>query len=121
MINALGIGHEWNDAFLDDLTGLSGGTTLFASTKKDLAQFLEQKINAIGSVYGTSVRLDFDSNPRATHVCDSIIPGVSPIPAQQSITLGNLQHGKRQVILFEFLFTRDQGRSQGYAICRCDS
>jgi Ca-activated chloride channel family protein len=104
VIHAMGIGHEWNDSFLDELSSLSGGTTLFVSSRKDLAQFLEQKINAIGSVYGSSVRLDFNLEAEVELLyAIRLSPEVSPMPTRESITLGNLQHGKRQVILFEFL------------------
>ena len=35
IISALGIGHEWNDLFLEHLTAITGGSTLLVTSKED--------------------------------------------------------------------------------------
>jgi Ca-activated chloride channel homolog len=104
VVSALGIGHEWNDAFLDHLVGLSGGNTMFVSTRRDLYKFMEQKINAIGSVYASGVTFDFDTFTGVSlRYAIRLSPEVNPLPVDSPLVLGSLNYGRRQIVLFEFL------------------
>jgi Ca-activated chloride channel homolog len=106
IVSALGIGHEWNDAFLDHLASLSGGNTLFVSTRRDLYKFMEQKINSMGSTYASGVTFDFDLFPGAQlRYAIRLSPEVSPLPVFSPLMLGNLNYGRRQIVLFEFLLS----------------
>ncbi len=104
VINALGIGDEWNDSFLDRLTGLSGGTVQFIGSRKDLSQFFEQRIFSMGQIYAKSIKFDFHLSPGAQlEYAMRLSPEVGPLPTSSPIMLGNLQYNRRQVVLFEFL------------------
>jgi Ca-activated chloride channel homolog len=104
VVSALGIGHEWNDAFLDHLASLSGGNTLFVSTRRDLYKFMEQKINSMGSIYASGVTFEFDLFPGAQlRYAIRLSPDVSPLPISSPLVFGNLNYGRRQIVLFEFL------------------
>jgi Ca-activated chloride channel family protein len=106
VVSALGIGHEWNDAFLDHLASLSGGNTLFVSTRRDLYRFMEQKVNAMGSIYATGLSLEFNTYPGAQlRYAIRLSPEVSPLPVSSPLMLGNLNYGRRQIVLFEFLLS----------------
>jgi Ca-activated chloride channel homolog len=104
VVSALGIGHEWNDAFLDHMVGLSGGNTMFVTTRRDLYKFMDQKINAMGSIYASGVTFDFDIYPGAKlRYAIRLSPEVNPLPVFSPLILGNLNYGRRQIVLFEFL------------------
>ncbi len=104
VINALGIGDEWNDPFLDQLTGLSGGTVQFVSSRQDLSHFFEQKIYSLNQVYAKSMKLDFTLSPGAQlQYAMRLSPEVGPLPPVSPLMLGNMQYNRRQVVLFEFL------------------
>ncbi len=104
VINALGIGDEWNDPFLDQVTGLSGGTVQFISSRKDLSRFFDQKIASMSQVYAKSMKFDFELSPGVKlQYAMRLSPEVGPLPASSPIMMGNLQFNRRQVILFEFL------------------
>ena len=45
---AIGIGDAWNDQFLDDLTKISGGETLFVSNAKEMYNSLINKLKNAG-------------------------------------------------------------------------
>lgn len=57
IISALGIGHEWNDEFLDILTTQSGEHTMYAKSLRDLVIYLERTIGSFGWVYARNVHL----------------------------------------------------------------
>jgi Ca-activated chloride channel family protein len=103
-INCLGIGHEWNDAFLDKLSGLSGGNAVFVSSSKDLYLFLEQKISAIGLTYARSLSYELKVNQDVQlRYAFRVSPELGPLEGNNSIKLGDLQFGKTMSILFEFI------------------
>jgi Ca-activated chloride channel homolog len=104
IISALGIGPDWNDRFLDRLAGLSGGSTQYVSTRNDLVKLLEKKMSAIGLVYARNVQFDFSlSHGVQLRYAIRLMPEVSPLPTSSPVVLGNLQFGKRQMFLLEFL------------------
>jgi Ca-activated chloride channel homolog len=106
IVSALGIGHEWNDAFLDHLVSLSGGNTLFVATRRDLYKFLEQKVNSMGSIYASGLTFDFETYPGTQlRYAIRLSPEVSPLPIFSPHMLGNLNYGRRQLVLYEFLLT----------------
>ncbi len=104
IVNGLGLGDEWNDAFLDQLTGLSGGTVQFISSRQDLSRFFEQKIFAMNQIYAKSIKFDFQVSPGVQlQYAMRLSPEVSPLPTVSPMMLGNLQYNRREVVLFEFL------------------
>lgn len=104
VFNALGIGDKWHDVFLDRLTGLSGGTVQFITSRQDLAQFIDQKINALSMVYAKSMKLEFwvHTNVQLKYAI-RLSPDVHPLPVTGPIMLGSLQYNRRHMVLFEFL------------------
>ncbi len=55
----MGIGHEWNDIFLDALAGKTGGTSVYISKPKDIERFLVEKFKSLTHVFADEVSLDF--------------------------------------------------------------
>jgi Ca-activated chloride channel family protein len=103
-INALGLGHEWNDAFLDRLTSLSGGNTQLITNAKDLYLFLEQKLKSLTTIYARRINFEFQSSPTVElRYAFRINPEVGPVQGTSPIPIGDLLYGKSLVILFEFV------------------
>ncbi len=57
VIQAMGIGNEWNDRFLDRLTSISGGCAQYINTPEDLQQILDRQLNALESVYAQQMKV----------------------------------------------------------------
>jgi Ca-activated chloride channel family protein len=109
VIQALGIGHEWNDNFLDRLTGLSGGSAQFINSPEDLLNSLDKRLNSLGSIYANHLRLQFeDNNDCAIRTIFRLAPDSSPLSTENPITLGNLDYQRKQVYLIEFLVSPPQ-------------
>ncbi|NOH02798.1 MAG: DnaJ domain-containing protein [Chloroflexi bacterium] len=58
-ITGMGIGHEWNDIFLDALAGKTGGSSAYISNPKDIQRLLVDKFKALVSTYADEVLLEF--------------------------------------------------------------
>lgn len=103
-MSALGIGHEWNDTFLDKLTGISGGSTMFVRSTKNLGEVLEQIMRMAGSVYARGVTLEFtpDANS-ALRYAFRLQPDVGALQTESPLVLGNLQRGKSLTLLLEIV------------------
>jgi len=103
IISALGFGSEWNDAFLDRMTGLSGGTARLVISIDDLRQFIRNQVSSLSKVYACNLNLRMDQNPQAALVdIFRIYPDPSPLPIDSQIRLGNLPFNERIKILLEY-------------------
>ncbi len=58
-ITGMGIGHEWNDIFLDALASRTGGSSAYISKPKDIQSILVDKFNALTSIFADDVVLEF--------------------------------------------------------------
>lgn len=106
-INALGIGHEWNDIFLDRLASLSGGKSIYIRNKEDLTQFIEQKIQTLSVNYARKTELHLEL-PDDIHLTDAfrILPDGNPLEVVSPIQLGVLEYGRKTSVILEFKIDR---------------
>lgn len=102
MMSAMGLGSEWNDTFLDSLVSISGGTTVFVTSPKDLFNSLSQKLDAIGVIYASSVNLEIETDPSVEiRYSFRLRPDLGPVEIGNPISLGSLQYGKGISVLLE--------------------
>lgn len=100
--SAMGIGHEWNDEFLDKLTAFSGENVLFSPSPKDLYKSLKSKLVDLKSVYAKNISIEF----KPSQFCDLVAafhikPEVQPLPTSGDIPLGSLCYGGKVEFIFE--------------------
>lgn len=57
-INAVGIGSDWSDRFLDDLAGRTGGNVLFLDAPRSITELLEGIFDTLSKVVASRMRLD---------------------------------------------------------------
>ncbi|MRR30464.1 VWA domain-containing protein, partial [bacterium] len=101
-MSAMGLGSEWNDNFLDQLVSISGGTTVFITSPKDLSTYLLQKLDAIGIVYASAVNLEIETSPSVEiRYAFRLRPDLGPVEVAKPISLGSLQYGKGISLLLE--------------------
>jgi len=102
-LSGLGIGHEWNDAFLDKLASSSGGSSMYISAPKELHKFLEQKYSNLGRVYAEQVTLDFESDANVDlRYVFRLQPEAAPLSITSPIRAGNIQQFNSLTLLLEF-------------------
>jgi len=112
-IDALGLGHEWNDVFLDKLTGMSGGRALLVNSSSDLANYLEKKLVSIGVVFAKCVTLNMQPAERVQiRYAFRLYPDQAKLNISNEIPLGNLEYGKDIRLLLEFYLEPIQAGEQ---------
>jgi Ca-activated chloride channel family protein len=103
-ISALGIGGQWNDAFLDTLTSRTGGNSKFVSKTDDLRHFLLDKVAKLGRSYAEQVAYHFELSPGVElKYAFRLSPEASPLPTTSPLIFGSLPRESDQSILLEFL------------------
>lgn len=102
-ISCLGIGGKWNDEFLDKLSAISGGTTMFVNHAKDVRVFLVETIHNLESIYANHVRFEMElgSGIELKEIF-RIQPDASSIERQSPILLGSLPRNNYLELILEF-------------------
>ncbi len=103
--SALGIGHDWNDTFLDELVIPSGGVSAYLDAPEHMIGFLEQRLQTLNRAYAQDLRLRFDLPPgigvRSVH---RLSPSPGPIPySKLGMALGTLPHNISLSALIELV------------------
>lgn len=103
LINAVGIGDEWNDKFLDRLAGLSGGNAVFIRNDQDLKHFIERKIMSLRENLARKSEIYFDlpENFRLIYAFRSQ-PDVSPLDTNFPLQIGAVEYNGTTSVIFEF-------------------
>ena len=103
VINALGIGNEWNDIFLDHLTSLTGGKACFISTVEELDNYIQELGDFLAILAAEAVSLDFQSDSGI--VLNSIyrtLPDMNELPLEKPIPMGEIYYKKPSSFLLTF-------------------
>lgn len=103
-INGVGIGGDWSDRFLDDLTAATGGSVLFLDNPKSITGLLEGIFDDLSKVVAS--RLQVTGN-LSQHVDLRSGFRLSPDPMilgdTLPLTLGNLQRDDKIRLLLEIV------------------
>jgi len=103
-VNCLGIGHEWNDALLDRIASISGGTAIFVSSPADLNKFIEQKMTQLSTTYARNIQFEFISDPDVKlRYAFRLSPEAALVETESPMQLGSLQYRKSMSFLLEFM------------------
>lgn len=112
-ISGLGIGDDWNDKFLDELAGTSGGVCMYISAPNDLRKFLEAKYRHLEQVYGEQATMQISSQSQGKIQYNfRIFPEPAPLLSDTPIRMGNLQINSRLVIMVEFCLDRIDSKAK---------
>ncbi len=119
VISAMGIGNEWNDAFLDRLTSFTGGNTLFVSSEEDLYNYLNRQIDTCKEIYAGNLTYEFKSDPGVEiKSVFRLYPEIMPLEKGPSIPMGDLTYGSKSQYLFEFLIPALKGGKETVHLAR---
>jgi Ca-activated chloride channel family protein len=103
-ISGLGIGHEWNDDFLDKLATISGGSSMYISAPKDLHKHMDSKFSHLTRIYAENVALELELEPNVELTyAFRIMPESGQLDRQPPIRMGNLVYTKTLTVLLELL------------------
>jgi Ca-activated chloride channel homolog len=103
-ISVMGIGNEWNDDLMDQITSLSGGSSQFVSGARHVDNFLMQKLAEMETIYARGLRFTFESSPGVgLRYAFRLQPYTANLPTSSPILLGDIQNRKSISLLLEFL------------------
>ncbi|HUS94377.1 MAG TPA: VWA domain-containing protein [Patescibacteria group bacterium] len=106
-ISAFGIGPEWNDRFLDELAGLSGGETAYLESPGQVHRDLHQRIQSLGETYARNLHL-FSDFPEEVKLSAAfrVAPVAQPLSINGSeLRLGSVRGQMPLTLLLEFIVT----------------
>jgi Ca-activated chloride channel family protein len=103
-IRGLGIGSEWNDKFMDELTSLTGGNSMYVSRPQDIQKILLKQISQMAVSFTEETRLEF-SVPEGSelHYAFRISPNPGLLPLDSPIRMGPVFKDSSLQVLMEFL------------------
>jgi Ca-activated chloride channel family protein len=103
-ISGLGVGSEWNDNFLDELTSITGGTSVYVSKPQDIQHALMDKFNQLGNEYAKEVRLEFEKLDNVElRYAFRLQPDPGLLPYESPLILGPAIWDNRLRMILEFV------------------
>lgn len=102
-ISAMGLGQEWNDKFLDDLSSATGGSTAYITSANAVVKFLNERVRSLSNVFAERVQLIAAVDPDIRiESAFRLSPSPQPTPAKDGvILLGSLQIGRPISLLLQ--------------------
>jgi Ca-activated chloride channel family protein len=101
----LGLGTDWNDEFLDELTARTGGSSFFVSKARDIRNFLQEKFASLNQIYAERVTLQIRT-PEGVELNSAfrLQPDSAILPMHNSsIRLGSIPKTSKMSLLLEFI------------------
>jgi Ca-activated chloride channel family protein len=110
VVNALGLGDDWNEDLLDDIAEASGGRADFIDSPEKIVSFFEQAVQSMQDTVVQNaqliLRLASDITPRQVW---QVLPMISNLGYQPlsdrdvQVTLGEMEKGQPRSLLVELL------------------
>ncbi len=103
-IDALGIGSDWNDDFLDELTTLTGGTCQHIAKSSDLITALRDRVSHLGHTVADQVEACFFPPEGVTlRQAFRLSPNPAPLATEFPLRLGGLHAQEPLTLLTEWV------------------
>ncbi len=101
IINGIGIGSDWSDRLVDEITSRTGGNVAFLDSPRTIGAFLQQIFESLGHVYSSRMRLQGNLAQQVDlRSAFRIFPDPMPLSDSLPILLGDLgREGKIQILL----------------------
>jgi Ca-activated chloride channel family protein len=102
-VSAMGIGKEWNDVFLDNLTCKTGGNSKYITRPEDIQRYLSDKFDTLSRSLVDDIILDFTGaeNVELAYAFRTQ-PETGPLPMECPIHFGSVLRDSAMHILFEY-------------------
>ena len=100
-ISGIGIGSDWSDRLVDEISTRTGGHVLFLNTPRSVADFLQRIFENLGRVYASRMQIDGSLAQQVDlRSAFRLLPEPMPLPDTLPIILGNLgREGKIRILL----------------------
>jgi len=103
-ISGLGIGSEWNDAFIDELARRTGGSSIYISSPQDIQRLLMEKFDNLWQIYADNITIEYKENEKVKlRYAFRLQPELGLLAIDSPLHLGPLLRTGSLIILMEFL------------------
>jgi Ca-activated chloride channel homolog len=108
-ISAMGLGHDWNDQFLDELATKTGGSSEYITSAGRVVRFLNDHVRNLSSAFAERLRLSIA--PDSDIVLESafkLAPHPQPMDIENGeLLLGGLQLNRHISVLLQIQMPND--------------
>lgn len=103
-ISAMGLGHDWNDEFLDEIAAKTGGSSIYISSADAVVRFLNNHVRNLANVFTERMKLSIATNPDIQmELAFKLSPHPQPLEiGEEYIHLGSLQTSRPISILMQY-------------------
>ena len=103
-ISAMGIGNDWNDAFLDQLTNLTGGHSMLVSHADDIERLLTERVSKLSKTFADNVIFEYTLRDGVEiSYAFRLLPETDPIGCENPMQFGPILHDWPLSILLELI------------------
>ncbi len=101
-ITGMGLGAEWNDVFLDQLSGIAGSSAIFVAQPQDIYRLLTEKFNKLGKVCAETVTFDYQLHADIElNYAFRLSPNSNALPIETPIQFGSILRDEPFSLLME--------------------
>jgi Ca-activated chloride channel homolog len=102
-ISAMGLGHDWNDDFLDKIASSTGGSSAYIDSAGSVVRFLNDHVRALANAFAERMNISIAPDPDLQlEMAFKLTPAPQPLGIEDGlIPLGNLQHNRPISILLQ--------------------
>jgi Ca-activated chloride channel family protein len=102
-ISGLGIGSEWNDAFLDEIARRTGGSCMYVEDPKDIERLLNEKFTHLSQIFAEESTLEFEPvSDVHLNYAYRLQPEPGPLPIETPLRMGPILRDAHLMVLMEF-------------------
>jgi Ca-activated chloride channel homolog len=108
-ISAMGLGHDWNDEFLDKIASATGGTSAYIDSAGAVVRFLNDHVRHLSNAFAERVAVSIAPDPDIQlELAFKLSPNPQPLEIQEGfIPIGSLQGNRPITILFQLQIPPD--------------
>ena len=110
-ISAMGLGHDWNDEFLDQIASKTGGSSIFISSANAVVEFMNDHVRQLSNAFAERVKLSIAPDPDVQlELAFKLAPHPQPLELDEGyIPLGSLQGSRPISVLLQFQMPANMG------------
>lgn len=92
-ISAMGLGHDWNDQFLDNLASRTGGSSIYIRSVNAVVKFLNERVRTLVNAFAERMTLSIATDADITlDTVFRLAPSPQPLKSDGGVVLlGSLQ------------------------------
>jgi Ca-activated chloride channel family protein len=113
-ISAMGLGHDWNDKFLDELASKTGGSSSFISSIGAVVKFMNEHVRNLSNSFADRMVLSVATDPDVVlESAFKLSPHPQPLQHESgNIVLGGLPNNRPITVLLQLQVPADMPEGQ---------